>query len=158
MMLSRAAQLNLLLHNLDWITITDIENRQILQKTVYILQEFGWNENYTYNWYIGGPYSPALMEDIFDICENQDYYDEAIEGYKCVGRGINIINNYKKIFGEKINDKEWLELFVSLLFIKKHYNLIGTALKDKLFESRKKYIDKQDLVDEALTYFNLSRL
>ena len=43
------------------------EDRLILQKAVYLAQEAGVKLGYFYNWYLRGPYSPAVAEDAFSV-------------------------------------------------------------------------------------------
>lgn len=45
----------------------DFNSRLILQKTVYLMQEFGLNRGYYFSWYIHGPYSPALTRELYDL-------------------------------------------------------------------------------------------
>lgn len=48
---------------------SDFNHRLILQKTIYLMQEFGLNIGYFYSWYIRGPYSPALTRDAYEVAK-----------------------------------------------------------------------------------------
>lgn len=48
---------------------SDFKDRLILQKTIYLMQQFGLNIGYFYNWYIRGPYSPALTRDAYQVAK-----------------------------------------------------------------------------------------
>ena len=45
------------------------DERLICQKKVYLLQSLGTNLGYTYNWYVRGPYSPALTTYVYSNLE-----------------------------------------------------------------------------------------
>lgn len=48
------------------IDMQTFENRLLLQKRVYFLQEFGIPFEYSFGWYIRGPYSSELADDGFE--------------------------------------------------------------------------------------------
>lgn len=47
------------------INLGEFRSRLILQKFVYLMQEFGFDLGYPFGWYIRGPYSPSLADDAF---------------------------------------------------------------------------------------------
>ena len=49
------------------IDMRTFENRLLLQKRVYFVEEFGVPFGYTFGWYIRGPYSSDLARDGFEI-------------------------------------------------------------------------------------------
>lgn len=49
------------------IRVASFPDRLILQKAVYLAQAAGVDLGYHYNWYLRGPYSPALTRDAFAI-------------------------------------------------------------------------------------------
>jgi len=49
---------------------SNFNSRLILQKTVYLMQEFGLNIGYSFSWYLRGPYSPNLTRDTYGLAEN----------------------------------------------------------------------------------------
>ena len=54
------------------------DERLICQKKIYLLQSLGTNLGYTYNWYVRGPYSPALTTYIYanlDVLTSSDFSD-----------------------------------------------------------------------------------
>ena len=60
-------QSNLKKRNIDLdFGIDTFNDRLILQKMVFILQEFNIDLNYPFNWYMHGPYSPELASDAFN--------------------------------------------------------------------------------------------
>lgn len=50
--------------------VTRLTERRLLQKAVYLGQAAGADLGYRHNWYIYGPYSPALTRDYFTLAEN----------------------------------------------------------------------------------------
>lgn len=44
---------------------SDFNARLILQKTVYLMEQFGLSTGYYFNWYLRGPYSPSLTRDAY---------------------------------------------------------------------------------------------
>jgi len=48
-------------------TVEGINQRMILQKVALLGQTMGVSLDYTYNWYVKGPYSPTLTEDYFKL-------------------------------------------------------------------------------------------
>ncbi len=56
------------------------DSRLILQKTVYLLEEAGIRLGYPFNWYLRGPYSPALTRDLFGLpTSNSDIDDWVLD-------------------------------------------------------------------------------
>ena len=49
---------------------SDFNARLVLQKTIYFLQEFGLNIDYSYSWYLRGPYSPPLTRDAYELAKS----------------------------------------------------------------------------------------
>src|SRR4030042_5617520 len=48
----------------------DFNARLILQKTVYLLEQFGLNIGYYFSWYLRGPYSPSLARDAYELTKS----------------------------------------------------------------------------------------
>jgi len=48
---------------------SDFNSRLILQKTVYLMREFGLNIGYSFSWYLRGPYSPNLTRDTYELAK-----------------------------------------------------------------------------------------
>jgi hypothetical protein len=49
---------------------SDFNARLILQKTVYLLEQFGLNIGYDFSWYLRGPYSPSLARDAYTVAKS----------------------------------------------------------------------------------------
>lgn len=49
---------------------SDFNARLILQKTVYLMEQFGLNIGYYFSWYLRGPYSPSLARDMYAMAKS----------------------------------------------------------------------------------------
>jgi len=49
---------------------TDFNARLIVQKTIYLLEQFGLNIGYYFSWYLRGPYSPSLARDAYELTKS----------------------------------------------------------------------------------------
>lgn len=62
-----------------------LEDRKRFQKTVYLIQAFGIDLGYEFNWYVHGPYSPRLakvgykLEEIYDQVQPTKFSDETYQ-------------------------------------------------------------------------------
>ena len=61
--------------------ISDFNSRKILQKKIYLLQLTGIDLGYRYNWYLYGPYCPALASDTFTLRDEIEY-DQEISNHR----------------------------------------------------------------------------
>ncbi len=48
----------------------NFDSRLVLQKTVYLMQQFGLNIGYSFSWYLRGPYSPNLTRDAYELTKS----------------------------------------------------------------------------------------
>lgn len=94
------------------------DERLICQKKIYLLQSLGTNLGYTYNWYVRGPYSPALTTYIYtnlDVLTSSDFSDYKLA--KIADRNIQCVNNLEKRKRSDFTTASWYELLASLLYI-----------------------------------------
>jgi hypothetical protein len=57
--------LYMVLNEFGGLSLGGFDDRLTLQKRIYLLQRFGVDLDYRYNWYVRGPYCPQLTEDAF---------------------------------------------------------------------------------------------
>ena len=136
------------------IAIETFEKRMILQKKIYLLQLTGVDLEYRYNWYIYGPYSPALAHTAFTLREEIKYDDE-FNKYELNSKTKSKFDTLDKIFGlpftPETNEPEWLELLASLHYLKHIAYWPGKSnpefeeVFEKLKESKPHFTDKMDL-------------
>ncbi len=104
------------------ITMTSFADRLILQKKVYLLQEYGLRLGNSYGWYIHGPYSRDVANDGFFLETVQDQINqlEPLSGIE-----QECVRKFKDLLYDAVNklDKDeayCLELLASLHFIVTH--------------------------------------
>lgn len=116
-----------------------------VQKLVYLLQIYGVDLGYRYNWYIRGPYCSELSDDAYDICHNSDLYEKYCKRAQISTEAVAVINDFKVWLGDVhelidgICKDSWLELLASLHFIthnvylkeKSQETIVGHLLKCK---------------------------
>jgi len=107
------------------IDMTDFDNRLKYQKLIFLVQNSGLSLGYGYNWYVRGPYSPPLTQDLFEIEQNKEIFEKG----KTLGLQdeeiiISKIDGIKRLLGDNISDPIFLEVLASLIYIKK------SSLKD----------------------------
>jgi uncharacterized protein YwgA len=88
--------------------VRSFKHRIKLQKYVFIANFLGWNNEYLFNIYVRGPYSPDLASDYYKL-ENRDQTVEEFDKY------LSSLN--KSIFIETIAGKDvgWLEVGTTML-------------------------------------------
>lgn len=101
--------------------IDDFTSRKILQKKIYLLQLTGIDLGYRYNWYLKGPYCPALANDTFTLREEIEYDDE-FNNYELNSKTNSKFDTLNKIVSlpdtPETSEPEWLELIASLHYLK----------------------------------------
>jgi len=109
------------------INLTTLSSRKIYQKITYFIQEFGLNLNYTFNWYIYGPYSPELTREAFEIYSIGDPLSLFKEELPKLKRNEKKILCKVKTFLEEVDklsrNKEqeyWIELLSSVHYLYKY--------------------------------------
>jgi len=117
------AKLNACLNLLGGIRLHTFTDRKVLQKRIYLLQEFGVDLGYHFGWYIYGPYSSELASDAFFLLQQKMQAPSTIESYTLSPDDSKAIQRFKKLLEEENLIKNmaesgyWLELFASLHFL-----------------------------------------
>lgn len=138
--------------------IEDFTARKILQKKIYLLQLLGIDLGYRYNWYLYGPYCPALANDTFTLRDEIRYYDE-FKHYELNSKTNSKCDKLNKFAiptgTPKTNESEWLELVASLHYLKHiaywsaKNNPDFEEVFQKLGESKPHLADKRQLAEVA---------
>jgi len=89
-----------------------LSERIIIQKKIYLLQRFGLDLGYSFDWYHYGPYSSALSKDVFNMGPVDSSSIELTES-----QGTSLVR-FSNFLGDEKNDLRFLELSGSLVFIK----------------------------------------
>ena len=134
--------------------IGDLRSRKILQKKMYLLQLTGVDLGYRFNWYLYGPYCPALASDTFAL-RDEVKYDKEFEDYEfnCKTRGkIDTLKGIVEPCGEdEVSEPEWLELLASLHYLKhiaywpRKKDPDFEEVFEKLGDSKPHFKDKKEL-------------
>ncbi len=145
------------------IEIDTFEKRLILQKKIYLLQLTGTDLGYRYNWYLQGPYCPALANDTFNLRE-EIRYDDEFNDYELNMKTQNRFEILNKIIGmpdtPTIRESEWVELLASLHYLKHIAYWPGKCkpefdeIFEKLKESKPHFADKMALAKDGWERLN----
>lgn len=102
------------------VSVEEFDNRLLVQKAVYLLQQAGVQLGYPYNWYVRGPYSSRLAGDLFYLAEMEKDESQEIESYALGGKTRQIVAKVKGLLDKAGNLSERakeLELLASVLFL-----------------------------------------
>ncbi len=101
----------------------NFDNRLILQKAVYILQQAGIQLGYRYGWYLRGPYSPELTNDVFSVLKEGEEAEKELKRWRLDNNLSGLLQNLKPLLvveGESTEEQsKRLELIASVLFLLK---------------------------------------
>lgn len=99
--------------------MSTFEDRLILQKVVYLAQTAGARLGYFYNWYLHGPYCPALAEDAFSVKVAIDGENDESEAYELAARPLKDLERIKNFAKEQTRASlaRRLELLASVHFL-----------------------------------------
>lgn len=101
------------------VDMSEFDRRLVLQKTVYLLQEAGVHLGYPYRWYLRGPYSPALADDLFMFASLEDHGASELANWQLEPASQNRIAELKPLLtkGNLAGRVRPLELLASTLFL-----------------------------------------
>lgn len=107
------ASLKLLGINPQMETFSD---RKKVQKAVYLLDKaFGLNFDYSYNWYLHGPYSPDVTKIMYDVLEGKSHNSA---NKSCLSDDEAArITRMKEFLGSDLQSTDQLELLASVQFL-----------------------------------------
>lgn len=140
------------------------DNRIKYQKIIYLLQSFGLSLDYGFTWYLKGPYSSPLAHTLYSIFNDEEIYEnnKDIE-FKNDYEVSEIIQDFKSLLGDDIDNILYLEVLASLHYINKAIfsgNGNEKQLENKLFEYKpqlKTENDIHEIIQKAykqLGYYN----
>jgi len=143
---------------LGGLKIDNLQSRKILQKKMYLIQLTGIDLGYRFNWYLYGPYCPALASDTFAL-RDEERYDQEFKEYELNSKTrvkLDILKDIVKPCGDvELSEPEWLELLASLHYLKHIAYWPGKADPDfaqvfeKLSDSKVHFKDKKELAKIA---------
>ncbi len=99
------------------LSLDGFSNRILTQKTIYLCQVVGVDLGYRYNWYLKGPYSPALTSDAFELKDITQFQNVRLKDH--VRGKIQVVNDLlAKHHNYDLEKADWSELLVSLHYLR----------------------------------------
>ena len=102
------------------ISVQDFGSRLMVQKAIYLLQQAGIEMGYPYSWYIRGPYSSRLADDLFYVADLEKDEAEELKAYTLGEKTRAIVERVKNLLAPDKGARErakHLELVASVLFL-----------------------------------------
>jgi len=133
-MTSRKILLSILLDEFGGLRLDGFDDRLTLQKRIYLLQLFGVDLRYRYNWYVRGPYCPTLTEDAFELARTGGDIQELCAAYELTHEAKERLQQYKT-FETAITSTDlprFLELAASIHYLRHIGFLPGGVTKDNI--------------------------
>jgi len=121
-------------------SISTISERIALQKVVCLTQEAGLQLGYSFNWYMRGPYSPALASDYYLLASMQQDVENEAKKFVLNDSAKAAVDRVAVLLsppaGVALDRVGWLELVASIAFLMKRYRLGVEAAKQKINMSK----------------------
>ena len=121
-------ELGLLVKDIDNFNMGDFDGRLRLQKTIQLLQSFGIDLGYRYNWYLRGPYCPELAKDGFKLDGVIRNIPDMTPGFRRAEDNAHYAD-FKDFIKDKKDDPDLLEIAASMCFLR---NQLCLETKDVL--------------------------
>lgn len=113
MTVSDGAQTLRVLESLCPIRLDRFDDRLRMQKLAFLIQEVGGYSDFTYYWYVRGPYSPALTQALFSEREAPGRKDSpALSDAE-----QTLADDVRSLVGGKTDDPLKLELYASVWYL-----------------------------------------
>ena len=146
------------LKELNCFSIKTIDDRILLQKKIYLLQDFGMDLGYGYSWYVHGPYSPDLTAVVYKIIPEGS---EGLEKYRFKDKYQDIINKVNGLEMElngkqlMIDYKQWYELLASVAYWFKFGIKDDVSMCKKIIEFKPQFNAMQ--IKEAFSVYSRAK-
>lgn len=94
------------------------DDRLSVQKSIYLAQAAGVDLGHYFNWYLRGPYSPALTQDVFEAIQNYDT-TAVLQGWELDAATRTKLGSVRSTFASApgLAAPAWLELLASVHFL-----------------------------------------
>jgi uncharacterized protein YwgA len=127
-------------------SVATFEERKKVQKLVYLLQLFGVRLGFSYSWYLHGPYSPDLTKVLFDALANPKSIHVSEDVFKDDEKKIQKL---KAFLGNRIGSTDFLELLVSLHYVKKAGDSQGASKQDilRFLKEKKPFFTEEEIAE-----------
>lgn len=131
----------------------DYDSRLLIQKAVYMLQEFIGKELYNFSWYISGPYSSSLSRQITEeILDNIDEIQKEANNIELTKRGKEYIKKVQEFFEvdntqlKQVNltKADWYELLASMYYLFTRFGISNQDdLEKSIKENKRRFSEEQ---------------
>ncbi len=125
--------------------ISTITDRIKIQKIFYILKKFGLKFQSRFNWYKYGPYSSYLADIYYQIDSFLNSGEKS--DYTLDDRDKEILERANELLTPLIRDRELLEYYASLLFVKNDMLFFKSEKNEKTYQLTMKKL-KPELYDK----------
>ena len=93
------------------VSMGSFDERLRMQKLAYLIQEVGGGGPFVYQWYIRGPYSPALTQELFTCAEDGAPPEAPSDGELALAQRV------RSLMGSGISNPMELELYASVWYL-----------------------------------------
>lgn len=129
----------------------DYRKRVISQKTVYLLQSrFGMGPKWRFNWYIAGPYSPALASELYALAEDALRIIKESATVRLSNVAAEKVGRLKALMALNnattgLDMAQWLELLASIDYVsnQKGLALDSQHLAEQVAKAKPKFTEEQ---------------
>jgi uncharacterized protein YwgA len=120
--LAQLAALALALEHLGVPRDTDsLQGRVKLQKAIFLAQQAGVSFEYSFGWYLKGPYSPRLTKDYFSLSDTSAI--DVTDGLRLTDPAREALDRIMPLFKVpeplSLRQDQWLELVASWLYLRR---------------------------------------
>ena len=132
------------------LNIDTFTQRKKLQKLTYLLQKFCVEMEFSYSWYLHGPYSPQLTHVLFDSANKT-------QPSKLSKQEMDRVKTLKANLGANLESTDFLELIVSLHFIKSLMPSASLNEITQILRQKKPFFTELDISRASETLLLLER-
>jgi len=101
--------------------LSTFDKRLLIQKKTYLAQLTGFDLRYRFAWYVHGPYSRLLTQDVFRLKEEVDEGDRDYEGTALSPLAGQLLETARTFWNNRpapVSESDWLELLASLHYVR----------------------------------------
>ncbi len=130
-----------------------LEDRVILQKTIYLLQAHGLQLGYGFSWYTYGPYSQDLVYDSYKVLKSErELYEQRAKGLRFSEGSLKKFDDFRGLLGNVLEKPKELELLASVDFVCKTWYPEATKsdIDQWFFKHKQTYYDGAPIQKEEI--------
>lgn len=124
-------------------SVSNFQDRLVVQKVVYLLQKLGVNLDFNYGLYVHGPYSPALTRCLFD---NKPALEAGRTKYELTPKEVDATNHLREI-----------GFTPALLEVMSTYLCLNTDLHEKEDDAIRRLKELKPFISEADVAVGISK-